>query len=276
MLHTWSVRTRYIFQFVPVVSVLEMTGKKHVCYRIQYGCGAIVFSKYRHAIRVLYSVHFIIWNTSCQAPGTPGIYKAASGTYPSTPSLRTLVLSSLRFTYQKEYLHESTNRWAAAISRLSGLNPSSWVQRRRPVCLSARSCCNTTATCSNVTGLPSSSHTSHRPVPPSQSFSHASPPSDQASWLQSCDLWIICGYLSSCCRADKYPYHIARRRMFEHTGGEGFRVSVHVERQECPSPPSRLQRRDRRQDVVSRAYSCRLIITDFHFCNCTLITLRVC
>lgn len=261
MLHTQSVRTRYIF-----------AGNDWKKTEI----------KVRVAVRLSFQntgtpleFYIVCISSSGTPPGTPGISKAASRIYPSTLS-QDPERSSLRFTYQKKYLHESMNRWAAAISRLSGLNPSSRVQRRRPVCLSARSCCNTTATCSNVTGLPSSSHTSHRPAPPSQSFSHASPPSDQASWLQSCDLWIICGYLSSCCRADKYPYHIARRRMFEHTGGEGFRVSVHVERQECPSPPSRLQRRDRRQDVVSRAYSCRLIITDFHFCNCTLITLRVC
>lgn len=37
------------------------------------------------------------------------------------------------------------------------------------------------ACCSNVTTLPSSSHTSHWPAPLSHSFSHASPSSDQAS-----------------------------------------------------------------------------------------------
>ena len=65
-----------------------------------------------------------------------------------------------------------------------------------------------------------------------------------------------------------YPSHIARCRMFQCTGGIGLHVSV------CPSPPSQLRRWDRRSGVVLRAYSCRLKITDFHCCNCPLITLH--
>lgn len=83
-------------------------------------------------------------------------------------------LSSLRSTYQKECQCKSMNRWAVTIRRLSGLNPCSWVQRRRLVCLSPHSCCNTAATCSNETALHSSSHTSQRPVPLSAIFSRLS------------------------------------------------------------------------------------------------------
>lgn len=84
----------------------------------------------------------------------------------------------------------------------------------------------------------------------------------------------ICGYHSSRCCNDKYPYCKAQCRMFQHTGGKDFRVSVCVERNECPSPPSWLRRWDHRQDVVLGAYSCRLSMTDFHYCNCSLITLH--
>lgn len=140
--------------------------------------------------------------------------------------------------------------------------------------LSACSCCSTTAThAPQKCDYPSSSHTSHWPCSPLLSYflTPIFPPIRPLAVTQN--FW-ICGYLSSRCCNDKYPYCRVQCRMFQHTGGKDFRVLVCVERHECSPPSSWLRRWDHRQDVVLRAYSCRLSMTDFHYCNCTLITLH--
>lgn len=117
----------------------------------------------------------------------------------------------------------------------------------------------------------SSSHTSHWPCSPLLSYflTPIFPPIRPLA--VSRNFWIGV-YLSSRSCNDKYPYCRAQCRMFQQAGGKDFRVLVCVERHERPSPPSWLRRWDHRQDVVLRAYSCRLSMTDFHYCNCTLIT----
>lgn len=167
------------------------------------------------------------------------------------------------------------NRWAVTISGLSGLNPSSCIHRGLVFSQLLHYYYTTHVA---AVSLPCP----HLPTPLTglhPSLIHFLTPllplirplAVTLGLLDMCLSFIL--PLGACCN-DKYPYHIARHRMFQHTGRKGFRVSGHVYRHECLSPSSWIRRWDHKQDVVLGAYRCRLMITDFLCCNCTLITPR--